>query len=211
MASCPQGICGDLWVLRIGRTPARQLLHRETDGLESCPESCNNNGDCYSGFCSCYHPFTGESCSSVKCPGDRCIYSWENHRHENCHFCSDNGLCMNNGTCVCIQGYAGEDCSIGASCGRRAWRITMAVSCPNDCSGKGDCKIGGVCDCYDLYSGEDCSIGARGAHQCLADSTAQRCARTIASCTLNRCHQTWGGGQSVVSLLSAARCQHVRN
>mmetsp|Transcript_4375 Transcript_4375/g.8857 ORF Transcript_4375/g.8857 Transcript_4375/m.8857 type:complete len:273 (+) Transcript_4375:395-1213(+) len=128
---CDGGVCGDMWAV-------------DVLGYNSCPNDCNEHGDCDSGFCVCDEGFTGTDCSSISCPNDQCRYDYTHHT-QICLQCSGNGVCNgNNGSCSCDAGWVGEDCSI--------------IFCPNNCSYHGECKVGGICLCDNRFRGDDCSI-----------------------------------------------------
>uniref|UniRef100_A0A7S2BFZ6 EGF-like domain-containing protein n=1 Tax=Haptolina brevifila TaxID=156173 RepID=A0A7S2BFZ6_9EUKA len=99
--------------------------------MNDCPNSCNNNGQCSLGVCSCYQGYSGSDCSEF-CPFNCTLNSLTG---------SYQGRCDINFKCRCKAGYSGPACD---------------VECLGRCFGNGEC-VDGVCACYEGYEGSDCS------------------------------------------------------
>lgn len=97
--------------------------------VASCPNNCNQNGDCdkYS-RCHCYATYTGADCSQRNCPfgaawSDEAIGTDIAHGQAEC---SNRGICdRKTGNCDCMDGFTGSACE----------RLT----CHNRCNEKGIC------------------------------------------------------------------------
>ncbi|KAF5194137.1 Tenascin-n [Thalictrum thalictroides] len=97
-----------------------------------CPSSCNYNGDCIEGKCTCFFGFHGHDCSKRSCPDN----------------CNGHGKCLANGICECEKGRTGIDCSTAV--------------CDEQCSLHGGVCDNGVCEfrCSD-YAGYTCQNSSR--------------------------------------------------
>ena len=78
-------------------------VRKETSTLrkfndDSCPNNCNNRGNCNDGTCHCFTGYSGATCSDV-CPNE----------------CSHQGTCSE-GACICFAGFLGVDCSVRGCC-----------------------------------------------------------------------------------------------
>mmetsp|Transcript_24246 Transcript_24246/g.42942 ORF Transcript_24246/g.42942 Transcript_24246/m.42942 type:complete len:1794 (-) Transcript_24246:192-5573(-) len=140
----------------------------------SCPNDCNDRGQCYKGKCYCAPGHHGDLCEvSENCDDSYCngngvcgyaqCFCFPGFGGKNCtepEVCP-NGCVQGQGKCVnkechCFSGYSGVDCS-------SQW------TCPKNCSGHGTCVEGG-CACLPGFTGEACevesSISPSGNAQC---------------------------------------------
>ncbi|KMZ61468.1 putative Surface protease GP63 [Zostera marina] len=97
-----------------------------------CSGSCNFNGDCIEGKCSCFLGFRGDDCSKRTCPGN----------------CNGHGTCHHDGYCDCKSGFTGIDCSTAV--------------CDEQCSLHGGVCDNGICEfrCSD-YAGYTCQNSSK--------------------------------------------------
>jgi len=114
-------------------------------GIHDCPNNCSMQGDCYYGYCRCYHGYYGSDCSNISCPGDFCYYD-ENTNEQKCQHC-----------CQAAFNHSDDDVYIldipKLPCSFSTQRLDGSFGESN-----GICDGFGTCQCSPPYIGDDCSI-----------------------------------------------------
>jgi len=151
-------------------------------------DNCNGHGTCKIDnnrvpYCDCNENFSGQNCSSPKCPG---IVE-----------CSSKGYCTtdlitNEPKCICNTNYTGADCSV-LVCPGEVYDQGLLINCNNNgvCTDKIDGKNYPICECFPGYQGLNCSFfNGSEAHQC-SDPTCSN--HGVCNGTVCNCNKTWTG------------------
>ena len=154
--------------LQLNNLPTTSLLYG------SCNNSCNGNGICNFGRCSCYGDYKGDDCSIGKYVDfSECGY-YCNFNNGTCVLMSTVGMNRYYG-CNCNTGYIGNSCGIPV--------------CSSKCSYNGICSAAEKCTCFRGKMGADCSVdcGCRGHGTCNLDGTCQCDTGYLYNATSKKC------------------------
>mmetsp|Transcript_47999 Transcript_47999/g.114081 ORF Transcript_47999/g.114081 Transcript_47999/m.114081 type:complete len:929 (-) Transcript_47999:10-2796(-) len=163
-------------------TPLDGLAPAASLAVETCPDKCNDHGQCKASGCACDDGWEGEACDTPSCPGGcsgrgmclngACVCH-QSFYGEQCEYgrclddCSGNGYC-DKGKCVCNTGFGGAGCAdkvLQTVRSTTPWpqphavgwgKVQVTTICEEDCNGNGHCNSDGSCTCLQGFTGVAC-------------------------------------------------------